>query len=174
LQICVNVSPVQLAAAGFVDRVAHLLRRASIAPGSLCLEMTETVLLAGEVPAAVLTALQGLGVRILLDDFGTGYSSLAYLTRFPINTLKIDKTFTAQLDGTAPHSAITKAILAIAHELQLEVVAEGVESRDQLEQLRSLNCPFVQGYAISRPLPADAVLAYLDAHRHAPSLAGTG
>ena len=174
LQVSVNVSPVQLAADGFVDRVAGLLERSAIAPGSLCLEITEAVLLAGEVPAAVLGALRALGIRILLDDFGTGYSSLAYLTRFPIDTLKIDQAFVAQLDGTSQHSAITKAILAIANELELGVVAEGVETLPQIEQLRMLKCPFVQGYAISRPLPAGDVPAYLRPHRRERLLAGTG
>jgi diguanylate cyclase (GGDEF)-like protein/PAS domain S-box-containing protein len=174
LQVTVNVSPVQLAADGFVERVAKLLERSAIAPGSLCLEITEAVLLAGEVPAAVLSALRALGIRILLDDFGTGYSSLAYLTRFPIDTLKIDQAFVAQLDGTSQHSAITKAILAIANELRLGVVAEGVEALPQLEQLRALKCPFVQGYAISRPLPAGDVAAYLRSHRRERLLAGTG
>jgi diguanylate cyclase (GGDEF)-like protein/PAS domain S-box-containing protein len=161
LQVSVNVSPMQLAADGFVNRVADLLRRSTIAPGTLCLEITETVLVAGDVPAAVLAALRALGIRILLDDFGTGYSSLAYLMRFPINTLKIDQAFVAELDGTSAHSAITKAILAIARELELGVVAEGVEKLDQLEQLRALGCPFVQGYAISKPMPATDVPVYL-------------
>jgi EAL domain-containing protein (putative c-di-GMP-specific phosphodiesterase class I) len=127
-----------------------------------------------ESVVATLQALRGIGVRLSLDDFGTGYSSLAYLTRFPIDTLKIDQAFVAQLDGTSQHAAITKAILAIANELGLGVVAEGVEALPQLEQLRALKCPFVQGYGISRPLPAGDVAAYLRPHRREQLLAGSG
>jgi diguanylate cyclase (GGDEF)-like protein/PAS domain S-box-containing protein len=164
IQVCVNVSPVQLSIDGFVEQIAHVLRRSHLAPGSLCLEITETAILSDEAPVAALNALKALGIRILLDDFGTGYSSLAYLTRYPIDTLKIDQAFTHQLDGTTTNAAITKAILAIANELCLGIVAEGVETREQLRQLRRLNCPHVQGRAICYPLAAADVPLYLEQH----------
>ncbi len=172
LKVAVNVSPVQLASAGFAPRVARVLRRSRLTPGSLCLEITENVILATQAPAAALTALKALGTRIFLDDFGTGYSSLAYLTRFPIDTLKIDQAFIAALDGSAHSSAITKAIIALAHELDLGVVGEGVETTAQLEQLRRLHCPAIQGYVISRPIPAASVPAYLVQFRPQPALTG--
>ena len=161
LQLTVNVSPVQLTVAGFTDRVARAIRAARISPDSLCFEITESAIIADSAPSVALEELRALGVSIVLDDFGTGYSSLAYLTRFPIDTLKIDRTFIAQLDGSAQNSAILKAILAIAHELELGVVAEGVEDQAQLEELRALNCPYVQGYGIARPLAAADVPAFI-------------
>jgi len=164
LQMCVNVSRVQLSAEGFVERVARIIRRAGIAPESLSLEITENALLGDEAPAVALAELKRLGVKIVLDDFGTGYSSLLYLTRFPIDKLKIDQTFIAALDGTPQSPTVTKAILAIARELALDVVAEGVETDLQLEQLRVLGCPHIQGRAIAYPLRATDVPAYLARH----------
>ncbi len=171
LRICVNVSPVQLSVAGFVEQVAEMIRRTRIAPGSLCVEITESVIVSEQAPAAALAELKALGALIVLDDFGTGYSSLAYLTRFPIDTLKIDRGFIAKLDGSAPSAAIPKAIIAIAHELGLSVVAEGVETERHLDELTLLRCPNVQGYAIARPLPAADVPRYLAGTREHPSVA---
>jgi diguanylate cyclase (GGDEF)-like protein/PAS domain S-box-containing protein len=164
LQLSVNVSPVQLSMAGFVERVARILRRSGITPGSLALEITESALFGDEAPAAALAELKALGVKIILDDFGTGSSSLASLTRFPIDTLKIDQTFIAPLDGTPQSATIAKTILAIARELLLDVVAEGVETRLQLDQLRVLGCPHIQGQVIAHPLLADDVPPYLARH----------
>jgi diguanylate cyclase (GGDEF)-like protein/PAS domain S-box-containing protein len=173
LRLSVNVSPVQLAVGGFAREAARVIRHSRIAPGSLSLEITESSILGEEAPAAALAALKELGLRILLDDFGTGYSSLGYLIRFPIDTLKIDRSFTAELDGTPHSAAITKAILAIAQELGLDVVAEGVENERQLEQLRQLNCPHVQGYVIARPLPASEIPAFLAAQLESLDLAAS-
>ena len=161
IRLSVNVSAVQLARSGFVEHVAHAIRRTRITPGSLCVEITESVLLGDAAPTAAISGLKALGVEIMLDDFGTGYSALAYLTRYPIDTIKIDRSFIARLHDTGVSSAITKAILAIARELGLSAVAEGVETHEQLTLLRALSCPLVQGQGISHPLEADAVAGYL-------------
>jgi diguanylate cyclase (GGDEF)-like protein/PAS domain S-box-containing protein len=171
LRMSVNVSPVQLSVDGFVRRVARIIRRSGITPGSLALEITESALLGDEAPAAALAELKALGVNIVLDDFGTGYASLAYLTRFPIDTLKIDETFIAPLDGSPQGATITRTILAIAHELGLDVIAEGVETRLQLEQLRALGCPHVQGQVIAYPFLAYDVPPYLARHSRARAAA---
>jgi diguanylate cyclase (GGDEF)-like protein/PAS domain S-box-containing protein len=165
LQLTINVSPFQLSLAGFVEHVARVIRRSQIRPGSLCLEITESAILKDDAPAAALAELKALGVRILLDDFGTGYSSLAYLARYPIDTIKIDRGFVARLDGSDGSAAIVKAILAIAHELGLGAVGEGVETSEQVVQLRALRCPLIQGQAVSHPLPTADVGPYL-AHEH--------
>ena len=161
LRMHVNLSPAQLSPEGFVDRVGRIIRRSRIAAGSLSLGISESALLGDEAPAAVLAALRTLGARIALDDFGTGYSSLLSLARFPIDALRIHRTFVAALDGTPGSATVTKAILAVARELALDVVAEGVDTDPQLERLRVLGCPQLQGRAISRPLLAAEVPAYL-------------
>ena len=131
-------------------------------PGQLCLEVTESVLM-GDADAAVdiLRELAATGVKLSIDDFGTGYSSLAYLKRFPLHELKIDRSFVTGLGEDSNDTAIVAATVAMAHALGLSVVAEGVETSDQLERLRVLGCQDVQGYFISRPGPAEAFAEFL-------------
>ncbi len=111
----------------------------------------------GATTLAVLQALKGLGVRLAIDDFGTGYSSLAYLERFPLDTLKIDRSFMGRLDRDTEDTAIIRAIITLAHSLGLQVTGEGVETAAQLDRLSTLGCNFVQGYYFSRPLPTPAI-----------------
>ncbi|MHB1597969.1 MAG: putative bifunctional diguanylate cyclase/phosphodiesterase [Acidimicrobiales bacterium] len=162
LKVTVNVSGHQLAVAGFAGRVAELLRASPIAPGSLGIEITESVIIDVAAAHDALEALQGLGVVVLLDDFGTGYSSLAYLEQFPIDVLKIDRSFVARLDEESSRAVVLEAIVAMARALRITVIGEGVETSGQLAKLRDLGCSWVQGFAISRPLPACDVVKFLD------------
>jgi diguanylate cyclase (GGDEF)-like protein/PAS domain S-box-containing protein len=161
LSVSVNVSGRQLAVPGLADLLAKLLDELPIAPRSVGVELTESVLLDDGYPASALQELRDLGVHILLDDFGTGYSSLAYLERFPIDALKIDRSFVMRLEESEERGAILRAIFAMAFALGLEAIAEGVETPGQLRQLRGLGCRWIQGYVVARPLPADQVLAFI-------------
>jgi diguanylate cyclase (GGDEF)-like protein len=155
LALSVNVSARQVTAPGLVEEVAAVLAESGLAPGALWLELTEGLLLEDSSGVIeTLRALRDLGVRIVLDDFGTGYSSLGYLRRYPIDVLKIDRTFIADLgeDG-AGDAAIVAAIVGMAHALGMETVPEGVETAGQFERLVALDCDYVQGYHLGRPLP---------------------
>jgi EAL domain-containing protein (putative c-di-GMP-specific phosphodiesterase class I) len=146
---------------GLDERIARLLRTLPLAPRSVGVELTESVLLDDGYPASTLQALRDLGVHILLDDFGTGYSSLAYLEKFPIDALKVDRSFVMRLEEGDERSAVLQAIFTMASALGLEAVAEGVETPGQLRQLRDLGCRWIQGYVIARPLPAAQVPSFL-------------
>lgn len=156
LVVSVNVSARQFGPE-LIDAVAAALAGAGTEPRQLCLEVTESVLIS-DTNAAIgtLNGLAALGVKLSIDDFGTGFSSLSYLKRFPLDELKIDKSFVDGLGHDANDNAIVAATVAMAHALNLSVVAEGVETADQLERLRVLGCQEVQGYFISRPGTADA------------------
>jgi diguanylate cyclase (GGDEF)-like protein/PAS domain S-box-containing protein len=165
-RIGVNVSAVQLSEAGFVDVVARLLAAAPEISGGLELEITESVMMSDpEAGVARLRALRGLGVTLAMDDFGTGYSSLSYLARLPLNSLKIDRSFVVGMIGHADTLNIVAAIIALAHSMNLKVVAEGVESPEQVEQLRELGCDEVQGFLFSKPVPAEQFAQLLRGQR---------
>ena len=153
--ISVNVSAKQLSAGSFSASVSHAMRSNGLSPGSLSFEITESVLMEDvEFSIESLVGLKALGVRLAVDDFGTGYSSLAYLKRLPLDTLKVDRAFVDGL-GTDPNdSAIVAAIVALAGALGLKVVAEGVETDRQIEELRRLGCDRAQGYRFAKPLSA--------------------
>lgn len=158
----VNLSAVQLRDAAFVERVEGALRRTGTDAHHLTLELTEGV--AMDNPVAITTLLmrlRALGVRISLDDFGTGYSSLAYLRQFPVDALKIDQSFIRRLGTDRNTTTIVTGIVAMARELGLSVIAEGVETAPQLEALRTLGCDGVQGYFYAAPLAAEAAGQYL-------------
>ena len=158
LLMCVNTSPRQLANGAFPARVADIMDRHGLAPGSLALEITESVLMEeAHAPVTVLASLREYGLRLMLDDFGTGYSSLSYLRRFPLDVLKIDRSFVAGLGRDDEDSAIVAAIVQMARTLGLTVVAEGVERPEQLERLRELHCDRAQGRLIAEPMPAAEV-----------------
>ncbi len=158
IPVTANVSGRQLAERDFPDIVGSALRKSGLAPGQLGLELTESVLLeGGKAPLTTLNALKDLGVQLILDDFGTGYSSLAYLRRFPLDTIKIDRSFVAGLGSAGHDSAIVDAVVAMTHALGLVVVAEGIEDERQLRHLRDRGAEVGQGFLFARPMAADAM-----------------
>lgn len=176
LVIAVNVSARQLRRPGFTDDVTAVLSATGLPAERLEIELTETVLFQDDdLSVDVLRTLDRIGVRIALDDFGTGYASLTYLQRFPLDALKIDRSFVSQLRSSPGSEPIVRAIVAMAESLGLDVVAEGAETADQIALLASLGCAMVQGYGVARPLPADALDAMLHAgaRRLATSASGS-
>jgi diguanylate cyclase (GGDEF)-like protein/PAS domain S-box-containing protein len=158
LVVAVNLSGRQFQATDVVALVALALAEAQLPAQWLELELTESVIMdSAERSIVALEGLKALGVRLAIDDFGTGYSSLSYLKRFPLDKLKIDQSFVAGMTMDANDRAITTAVVAMAHSLGLEVLAEGVETAQQLDMLRALGCETVQGYWLGRPVPADQV-----------------
>jgi len=161
-RVAVNVSPQQLRYHSLPDEVAKALERTGIAPELLELELTESALMAPNLePVAMLKQLRVLGVRLAIDDFGTGYSSLAYLKRFPLDLLKIDKSFTDDLLESDEARAIVETIIVLGHKLGLRVLAEGVETEAQRSLLNTLGCHQYQGYLASKPLPVAELEALL-------------
>jgi len=157
----INVSAWQLADPGFVAQVQAALARHELAAHQLELELTERVLIDdGANVRAVLERLRALGVSISLDDFGTGYSSLSYLTQFQLNTLKVDRAFVMDIEHSARSHNLVQAIIAMGHSLHLQLVAEGVETEGQARLLEGMGCQYLQGYHISRPIPADELLRF--------------
>jgi diguanylate cyclase (GGDEF)-like protein len=160
ITIAVNLSPIQLRSANLPAVVLDALRTSGLAPQRLQLEVTESVLLEDvDASMAALQALNRIGVCTTLDDFGTGYSSLSYLTRFPFQTLKIDRSFITDLDHSPASIAIVQTVVDLAAKLGMRTVAEGVETEAQLNQLRRTRCDAVQGYLLARPMPANMVEA---------------
>ncbi|GAA6119062.1 EAL domain-containing protein [Acidovorax sp. FG27] len=158
LTMAVNVSSRQFRHAGFVDDVARVLAITGAPSAQLKLELTETLLVEDmETTIATMSALRSYGVRFSLDDFGTGYSSLSYLKRMPLDQLKIDRSFVADLLTDPNDAAIVDTIIALSRSLGLQVIAEGVETRAQRDRLAQAGCRFYQGYFFSRPLAADAL-----------------
>jgi EAL domain-containing protein (putative c-di-GMP-specific phosphodiesterase class I) len=153
LMMSVNLSARQFGQPDLVDQVVAILAETGLDPTTLELEITESVVMdQSEVGIRTLHRLRDMGVRLVLDDFGTGYSSLAYLKHLPLDTIKIDRTFVAGLDGEADRS-IVEAVIALAHGLRISVVAEGIETEAQFEILRAMGCDTGQGYLFARPLP---------------------
>jgi EAL domain-containing protein (putative c-di-GMP-specific phosphodiesterase class I)/GAF domain-containing protein len=161
-QVRVNVSARQFESGDLVGDVAGALERAGLAPARLCLEITETTLM-HDVPRAIelLHALKALGVQVAIDDFGTGYSSLVYLKRFPADTLKIDRSFVPDQPRDPPDTALVAAVVQLAQALGLDVVAEGVERRDQCDALRAFGVEHMQGWLFSAEVPATDVARLL-------------
>ena len=165
ITMSVNVSGRQLQKPGFAAEVAEVLRTTGLPPGLLTLELTESVLMQdAEAATRMLVDLKALGVRLAIDDFGTGYSSLNYLRRFPIDELKIDRSFVASLDDGPTQSAVVLSILRLSETLRLETVAEGIEEPQQLAVLRDLGADLGQGYFFARPLDVKAVTALIEAN----------
>ncbi|NJR41365.1 MAG: EAL domain-containing protein [Akkermansiaceae bacterium] len=167
LVINVNLSGKQFSR-NLTEQVSQILNETGLSPHQLKLEITESLLIENaESAAATLSRLQDLGILLALDDFGTGYSSLSYLHRFPIDTLKIDRSFISRLDVDGEQLVIVKAIIGLAWDLGIEVVAEGVETAKQLAQLRAHRCEYAQGYFFARPLDAQAAGQFIQAEQTA-------
>ncbi len=163
LRVAVNVSGLQLHDPGFVASVAHAVHTTGVAASQLCLELTESTLMDDAVRVSdVLTELKDVGVDLSVDDFGTGYSSLAYLKRFPVDELKIDRSFVSNLGTEGQDQTLVAAMVAMGHALGLHVVAEGVETHAQMATLLTLGCRTAQGYLFSRPQPVDTITSLLD------------
>jgi diguanylate cyclase (GGDEF)-like protein len=163
LGISVNLSSRQLLTGDIVSVVTSTLERTGLDPTTLTLELTESALIKDAVSAqALLRELRDLGINLALDDFGTGYSSLTYLRAFPINILKIDQSFVRAIGTEREDSAIVAAVIALAKNLGLSVVAEGVENHEQLAKLLQLQCPYMQGYLFSRPRPIDEAVSLVE------------
>jgi diguanylate cyclase (GGDEF)-like protein len=153
IQVAVNVSSIQFARDGFVDQVAEVLRQSGLSAKLLQIELTESVMLAGtERAAETMRRLGALGVSIAIDDFGTGYSCFSYLPRLPFNALKIDRSFVKDL-GSVEMKAMIQSLVTLAHNLDMQVVVEGIETVQQLETIRSMGGNQVQGYLLGRPTP---------------------
>ena len=168
LRVSVNVSARQLAQPEFVDDVRAALAESGLPADCLELELTESALIEDiERTAAMLDELHALGVKLAVDDFGTGYSAIAYLRRFPIDVLKLDRSFVLQADGRISALDFIKAFVDMAHALKLSVVAEGVETAEVLDFLRAADCDEVQGYLLARPMPEAALDAWLTEARAA-------
>jgi len=172
-RICVNLSPLQFNQPDLADHVRRFLDQSGLSPHRLELELTESAIMTdAETNIVKLAELKQLGVALAVDDFGTGYSSLNYLKRFPIDTLKIDQTFVADL-GSSDGGAIVNAIIALARSLNLQVIAEGVETAEQVSYLLDKGCHLLQGYYFSRPVPATEIPALLETDYSAYFSAGS-
>ena len=154
LRVAVNISALQFSHPNFVKMVERVLEESGLAPELLELEITETTIIENtEECLNNVKKLRGIGIVVSIDDFGTGFTSLNYLKRFPFDCLKIDQSYIRELVENKEDLAIVKTIIALAHELQLKVIAEGVEDKNIFECLKQLGCDEIQGYFVSHPLP---------------------
>jgi EAL domain-containing protein (putative c-di-GMP-specific phosphodiesterase class I) len=160
--MCVNLSVKQFSQKDLIEKVAIILEETQLAPSTLKLEITESAVMENvETATRMLEQLRELGVQLAMDDFGTGYSSLSNLHRFPINTLKIDRSFITRMVENSENAEIVRTISGLAQNLGMNVVAEGVETHEQLEILRGLKCEFGQGYLFSKPVDSGAAEAFI-------------
>jgi EAL domain-containing protein (putative c-di-GMP-specific phosphodiesterase class I) len=171
LRVAVNLSARQFGDPDLIGGIEAVLADTGLDPACLEIELTESLFMSEVTPAVdLLHRMKALGVNLSIDDFGTGYSSLSYLSRFPIDVLKIDRSFVADITDDANDAAIVSSIIALAHNLKLSVIAEGVETAEQLDYLRSQGCNEMQGYYFSRPLPAAEFEQLLRQRRTLPML----
>ena len=154
MRVAVNISAVQFHQPGLIDEIRTVLKESDLDPRWLEIELTESCVMSNpEDSIEVLEELSRMGVLVSVDDFGTGYSSMSYLRRFPIDKLKIDRTFVAEMDTRSDDASIVQAIVSLAHGLKLKVVAEGVETEAQLDALKALGCDQYQGFHFSPAQP---------------------
>ena len=170
-RLAVNLAAKQFTQTDLLQRIEHILECAQLPFTNLELEITEsTVIEDPELAIKTMQTLTSKGIHLALDDFGTGYSSLSYLKRFPINTLKIDKAFIDDLNSERNERHMVASIISIAHNMNLSVVAEGVEEEVQLSILKDLNCETIQGYFYSKPLSENDFTSYLMKNDHSKAL----
>lgn len=162
MHITVNLSSKQIKQFDFVEKLAKILDRTGLSGKNLKLELTETMLMdRGEKTIELLSQIKGQNVQLSIDDFGTGYSSLSYLHRFPIDALKIDRSFVSPIDAEGQNCEIVKTIITLAHALGIKAIAEGVETSHQLAVLKNLGCDEAQGYFFAKPINSDLAEAIL-------------
>ena len=163
LPVAVNLSASQFHERELVGELAAILKSTGVAPDTIELEITESMVMRDPDRAGqIMEELRAMGVRISIDDFGTGHSSLGYLKRFPIDRLKVDRSFVRDLPHNGDDVAITRAVIAMAHSLRMSVVAEGVEHREQFELLRDEGCDEFQGYFCAKPMDEADLMRFLD------------
>lgn len=160
--VSVNIAPIQLDAPDFCDHIARCLADARLPAEGLILELTESALVADKAKTHLtLKRLRELGVRVRIDDFGTGYSALAYLHELPVSGIKLDRSWFPRIDASLEQREIVRAIVSLAHRMDMDVVAEGIETMSQLQRAREIGCDFAQGFGFSRPLDAENATRYL-------------
>jgi EAL domain-containing protein (putative c-di-GMP-specific phosphodiesterase class I) len=157
LTISVNISSKQFSHPDFIQQIRDVLEKTRLNPESLKLEITESFLMDNKKIETVLSRMREMDIQIHIDDFGTGYSSLSYIQQFPVSALKIDRSFIDKMGLEGEDSAIVRAIVNLAHNLKMDVIAEGVEKEEHLPVLKALNCKYVQGYFFSQPLNSKEV-----------------
>lgn len=163
IAVSVNASTRQLFEPEFIEKIPSVLQKTGIDPKYIHLEITETLLMENpDLATITLNKIKEMGIKLVIDDFGTGYSSLSYLHRFPIQTLKIDRSFVITMLENAGSMEIVRAVAGLAHNLGIEIIAEGVETREQLSQVCDLKCDYAQGYHFSRPIPISVALKLLE------------
>jgi EAL domain-containing protein (putative c-di-GMP-specific phosphodiesterase class I) len=163
--LAVNIAPRQVSQPGFAEQIDGILRDTGVEPPRLCLELTETALIDDPDTAAdTLTALRGRGIAIAVDDFGTGQSSLTYLRRFPIEMVKVDRSFVGGLPTDPADTAIVGSVVELGRRLGLTTLAEGVETQEQADMLRGMGCQLAQGFFFSRALPGAALVDWVGRH----------
>jgi diguanylate cyclase (GGDEF)-like protein len=166
LTISVNLSGKQFTQSNLIDQIKQIMNETGLDPRSLKLEITESVVMENaEIASSMLQQLRALGVKLSIDDFGTGYSSLSYLHRFPVNTLKIDRSFISRLGAGDENTEIVRTILTLANNLSMDVVAEGVETEKHLQLLREMQCQYAQGYLFSKAVDSDSAGTLLEEER---------
>jgi EAL domain-containing protein (putative c-di-GMP-specific phosphodiesterase class I) len=172
LTISVNLSGKQLTQASLIEQIKQILKETELDPRCLKLEITESVVMeSAEVASSMLLQLRALGVQLSIDDFGTGYSSLSYLHRFPVNTLKIDRSFISRLGAGDENTEIVRTIMTLANNLGMDVVAEGVETEKHLFHLKEMSCAYGQGYLFSKAVDAESAGALLEKERAQSAIA---
>ncbi len=163
VRVSVNVSPVQLRDPNFADDLKAILERYGVEPSSFELELTEGILVSNPTIAKrKLKMLKEYGFRLSLDDFGTGFSSIGYLRQFPFGKLKLDRSFVREIGINPTANALIQSVVSLGDAMELDVVAEGIETEEQLTLLRLVQCEYIQGFFVSKPMPAEDVTKMMD------------